>query len=206
MPAYFDNGTFTRVGKDFVENLLAAMGLSENALIASNKPGVKKFRNIIITSLLVLTKNAQLDPGSLKDAINQALILQLNIVNSGLDFKDYMLQTGLWEQKINYKAAYLNRLLSKGQRIFKGSIEGYNKTLFEGSASIGMFGDQPTPESAFEFYVINAIDPEDKTVIEHSGRVTQDPVELKMPTEKKDKKKARARARARIRVLELKND
>ncbi len=175
LPAYYDNGVFTRVGKDFVENLLAAMVLSEKALIAANQPGVKKFRNIIITSLLVLIRNSQLDPGSLKEDINQALILQYRIHESGLEFDQYMNQTALWEEQVSPKSAYLNRLLSKGRNAFKSAIEGYNKTVAESESSEGMFGDNPNPDEAFEFYVIDAIDTKERELIQASTRVTSSP-------------------------------
>jgi|GEM_PF-6862553 len=191
LPAYYDNNVFTKVGKDFLENLLAAMVLSKNALIAAEEEGVKEFRNHIIVSLPILIKNHQLKNGGLREQINEAIVLQQKIKSSGLSFKDYMAQTSLFGETVNPKAAYINRLLSKGRNVFKSSIDGYNTTVIQTESSAGLFGDNPTPDEAFEHWIVGAIDPQEKAQIEF------------LSPENRDKEKAAARARARIRILEL---
>ncbi len=212
LPAYYDGVAFTNAGKDFLENLLAAMILSKDALIASNVEGVKQFRNTIITSLPVLIKNASLKTGSLKEDLNQAIILQSKIKASGLDFRDYMTQAGMFEEKFTQRSAYLNRLMNLGRNKFKSAIEGYNKTMIDTGQTEGLYGDEPTEETTFIHYVVDQIDPATGAVIIRSAKI--DPLsvssEIKAVQKWQEKKspelskeKAAARIRIKIRLLKL---
>jgi len=188
MAAYYDGVTFTNYGKDFLENLLAAMILSKDGLIASNTEGVKQFRNTIITSLPVLIKNDSLETGSLKEDLNAAVILESKVKASGLSFNDYITQSGMFEEKFTLKSAYLNRLLKLGRNKFKNAIEKYNENVVQNQQSSGLFADTPTTEQAFKFYVIDPIDENTKSAILRSAKIDKPIVSQEdKTTEKSDK-------------------
>jgi hypothetical protein len=165
LPAYFSEGSFTGTGKEFVENILASIILDRDALISSEKEGVKRFKQIIITSLPVLIANNQLPEGKIIKSINEAIVIQYKIVSSGLDFQSYATQLNFIEEQPSKKAMYLNRLLSKGRNLFKGNIEKYNEAIISNQGE-SLFGDNKTVDEIFEFYIEAYVDGTDQKIIE----------------------------------------
>jgi len=206
--AYYDHGVFTSAGKSFLELLLAAMVLSKDALIASIQPGVKSYRNHIITSLPVLIKNSQLSEGSFKEDLNQAMLLQQKIAESGLGFKDYLAQTSMLDESYSKNAAYLNQLLSKGRNTFKKAIEAYNNEVEDAQKSEGgLFGDLPTPSESFDRHIVkNAVKDNQAIVsmIEHSPKIYADKDQFDTQAAIQKTKQAKSNeveiARAKIRI------
>lgn len=167
IPAYFSEAGFTEQGKELIENLLAGLVLSKDALIASNEGGAKIFRQTIITSLPVLTANKALPENSLNDSINNALLLQSRISSSKTSFQDLVSQTNIFGENIDEETMYLNRLLAAGRNTFKKSIEGYNASVIENQGA-SLFGSKPTKDEIFTAHIKSKIDPEDKKIIEKS--------------------------------------
>jgi len=192
LPAYWDNG-WTRTGKGFIEDMMAAMILKKSALMVAEQAGVRRFKQIIGTSLPVLLKNNQLED-SLIDDINQAVLLQSRITKSGMDFEDYITQSEMFDEKFDREAMYLNRLLAAGRNTFKGAIEGYNGSM--GQAGVGdIFGETATPKEAFEHWIVKPVEQYSvliERVAETSGAYLG------------EKKKAEARAKALILIMKMK--
>ena len=183
LPAYYSESGFTEQGKELIENLLAGLVLSKDALIASNEGGARKFRQTIITSLPILTGNKNLRENSLKDAINDALIMKSNMSSSGTSFQDYVAQVGMFGEETTEQGKFVNRLLASGRNNFKRSIEAYNSSVLENQGE-NMFGDKPTKEEMFTTYVVNKIDPKDKKTIENSVKNIKSVTEPEMEQEK----------------------
>ena len=129
LPTYYNDNQFTEIGKDFVETILSAIILTPNALKVSNEAGVKRLRQIIISSLPILITNENLKEGSLKDYISEALVLQYKI-NQFQDFQDYARNQSLFpEDKFSEKSFYINLLLNVGRNKFKDAIKKYNQSV-----------------------------------------------------------------------------
>lgn len=178
LAAYFDDRGFTESGKDLIENMLAGLVLEKEALVAGNLPGGRQFRNAILTSLPVLTRNVNLPEGSLKQEINEAFILEKKIHDSGLGFKDYMAQGNMFDEKPNPRAVILNRLLASGRNNFKQAITAYNDSVISNQGE-SLFGDKPTPDQIFEAHITNRIDKADIPMskmeeIIKAGKLTSD--------------------------------
>jgi hypothetical protein len=166
-PAYFSGTTFTEAGKEFVENLLAALVLNREALIASELPGVKGMKQKLITALPVLMKNANLPEGSLKDNINDAVLMQQKIKAAESTFEDFIRQQTIFGDKYDRKTVYLNRLIDSGKFKFKRAIEGYNDSVMQNQGS-SLFGEKPSTDEIFKHWIINGVDQTEAKLIEIS--------------------------------------
>jgi hypothetical protein len=165
LPSFFGSTGFTPQGREIVENLLAGLVLSKDALVQSEEPGARKFRQTLITSLPVLTANLKLGSDSLMDYISEAILLESKISSSKLSFKDYVAQQDLFGEKPNTQALYLNRLLASGRNNFKKSIEGYNESVLSNQGA-NMFGDAPTIEEIFKVKIIDKVPEDSRKIIE----------------------------------------
>lgn len=159
LAAYFDERGFTEAGKDLIENLLAGMILNKDALVAGSMAGGRQFKNIVITSLPVLAKNASLGENSLIDLLNKAFLLEKKIHDSGLDFKDYIVQGNMFDEAPEKNVLIMNRLLAEGRNKFKGSIDAYNQSAID-NQNESLFGDKPSFQEMYDTYITNKIQPE----------------------------------------------
>lgn len=164
-PEYYNDGLFTDAGKDFVENILASIILEPDALKVANADGVKRFRQIIVTSLPVLIANENLPEGSLKDYISQAVVIQYKVQQVG-DFSDYIASQDLFETKrMDAKAFYLNRLLDAGRNTFKAQIIRYNEAV-KSNAGAGLFETEKLAiDQIFDRTVIAALSAKEISLI-----------------------------------------
>ena len=169
LPAYYSQTGFTEQGKELIENLLAGLVLTKDALIASNEGGARKFRQTIITSLPILTANKALPENSLNDVLNEALIMESTMSSSGTSFQDYVAQVGMFGEPTSEEAKYMNRLLASGRNNFKRSIEGYNASVLENQGE-SLFGEKPTKNEMFEAHIKNKVDPKERKIIENSEK------------------------------------
>lgn len=165
LPGFFGDTGFTQQGREVIENLLAGMVLSKDALIQSNVPGAMKFRQTIITSLPILTANLKLGTDSIMPYLSEAILVEAKISSSKLSFKDYIAQQNIFGEKPTTQALYLNRLLASGRNNFKRSIEGYNESVLN-NVGANMFGDNPTIEEIFKGKIIDKVSEEDRNLIE----------------------------------------
>lgn len=193
LPAYFFERGFTEQGKELIENLLAGMVLSKEALIASNEGGARTYRQTIITSLPVLTANLGLgDEYSLLPVLNEALMFQTQMTNSKISFEDILNQQNIFGEKPSREAVIMNRLLASGRNKFKGAMEGYNASVTD-NQNASLFGEKPTKDEIFETYITNKIDANDRKAIsmsygsikeEETPFIAPSPIENKISSQK----------------------
>ena len=160
LPSYIDSGVFTVAGKEFLENLMAGMILGKDQLIVSELEGVKKLKQIIVQSLPVLIKNAKLEAFSVKNNINDAILIQHKVVSSKLDILDLISQFSMFEDKgFNYseKSLYVNLLLNTGKIKFKKAIETLNASASE-QIGESLFGEKVSLDEMFDKIVIPLLD------------------------------------------------
>ena len=162
LPAFFTETGMTEQGKELVENLLAGMVLSKEALIVSTDGAAKKYKQILITSLPVLTKNLSFGEDSIIDYLNEAIVMQNNM--GSLLFKDYIAQINIFGERPSKKAMVLNRLLASGRNNFKRSIEKYNDFVID-NMNESLFGDKPSTEEIFQTLIEKNIDQDELKII-----------------------------------------
>lgn len=166
MPDFYTDGQFTDAGKDFIENILSSIILEPDALKVAGAEGVKRFRQIIISSLPVLMANTSLPAGTLKPFINEAVIVQYRIQQVG-SFKDYIVNQGLFDEaQPDFKSLIINRLLEQGRNKFKEQIIKYNEGV-KSNTGDSLFGEsQLTVEQIFKITIMDAIPPSELTMIQ----------------------------------------
>lgn len=179
-PLYFGEYGFTDNGKDLIENILVGVVLSKEALLDLSE-NVKKYRGMLVTSLPVLSLNSTLGEFSLIDELNQALILEAKIVNTKLDFKDWVRQKNMFEERPAENILYMNRFLTLGRNKFKQNLEKYNNSAKENQESM-LFGEPATKQEIFNKFVVEQLSPEDIDLIAtKEPSVTETPItETKM--------------------------
>ena len=146
-PSYISETGFTNQGKELLENLLAGLVLTKEALIVADEK-VKSFRAIVITSLPVLTANSLLGFDSLISKISEAVIIEGKIRSSKLDFKNWINQISMFDDPPGYEALMLNRLFNLGRNTFKSSILKYNESILSNRGA-NLFGEPPTQKQIF---------------------------------------------------------
>lgn len=166
LPTYYDNGEFTEIGKDYIETLLSSIILSPDALKVSGAEGVKRLRQIIISSLPLLVTNESLKDGSLKKYISEAIVIQYKISKLG-DFKDYVrTQTLFDEEKFDVKSLYINALLRQGRNDFKNSIRRYNESAKSNEGAMLFMSEKLGLDEIFKLTIIDSVDSEDNKLIQ----------------------------------------
>lgn len=201
-PNYFtDVNTLTVNGKEFLLNLLAGMILDKDALISSEMEGVKRLKEKLVAALPAVIKNSKLPEGSLKNEINQAIVLQQQMVAVGMNISDYIRSPKLFDTSENFstKAYYINELLNGTKYAFKAALESYNKAIISNQGA-SMFGDQLTADDIFEKTMVAKVDQDIVNIIKSFGKKPEAPIAKQINNEKE---KARARARAKLKLSKV---
>jgi len=174
-PLYFGDNGFTDNGKDLIENILVGVVLSKEALLDLSE-NVKKYRGMLITSLPVLSLNSTLEDFSIIDELNQALIIEAKIVNSKLDFKDWIRQKNMFEEKPPANVLYMNRFLTLGRNKFKSNLEKYNNSAKDNQENM-LFGEPASKQEIFNKFVVEQLSQEDINLIGSTqNSVTETPI------------------------------
>jgi len=185
LPAFYESGQFTEQGKDFIEQMLGAMVLNRDSLLASNLPGVRQYRQTLITSLPVLIANAKLQKGNLNEPLNQAIIFLYQRAKSKSTLFDILNQTTMFEKvEYNRKAVILSCLLEAGRNTFKQSIEKYNDAIKAEEAG-SLFGDKKDPDEIFKLVIESKISKEQISIIDRSKLVVDHAVKQEIKPESK---------------------
>lgn len=183
--AFFYERGFTEQGKELIENLLAGLILNKESLLIANDVA-RNFRQIIITSLPVLTANSLLGKDSLVPELNEAMSIEGKIRSSKLDFDTWINQLSMFEERPNKNALYINRLLASGRNTFKKSFEKYNDAV-RNTSGADMFGDAPSSEEIFEAYIVKSLTEQEQELIARSTAGEQPVAAVSVDTPKPQK-------------------
>lgn len=198
--AIYDPGSgFNSAGKELLESVLSAIVLDKEALLAANMDGVKKYRQLIVSTLPILSKHASLDKNYIKP-LNEAVVLQKKIQSSGLSFKEFISQLGMFEAPPSREAMILNRLMDKGRKAFKTAFAKYNDT-YEVNQKPSLFGEQKSAEEIFNFFVVEQVDKDDLDKINLASNF-QGVADKKKQVDK-ERERLRLKAKAEIELLEI---
>jgi hypothetical protein len=134
------NKELTDAGKDLVNDILLATIVSPEVMRATDN--VKSFRKNIVNALPLLTTNYKNKDYSLEQLINDAILLQSDMVSRGYkldEFFDFINQTQLGIPH-NPDVVIMNRMIAEGPQKFKEFIRKYN--IASETSEGGMFASE----------------------------------------------------------------
>lgn len=120
------NKELTEDGKDLVNDVLIATIISPEVMRATDN--VKSFKKNIVNALPLLTENYRNKDYSLEELINNAILLQSDMVSRGYklnEFYDFVSQTQLGRPH-NPDVVVMNRMIAEGPNKFKEFVRKYN--------------------------------------------------------------------------------
>lgn len=120
------NKELTEDGKDLVNDVLIATIISPEVMRATDN--VKSFKKNIVNALPLLTENYRNKDYSLEELINNAILLQSDMVSRGYklnEFYDFISQTQMGRPH-NPDVVVMNRMIAEGPNKFKEFVRKYN--------------------------------------------------------------------------------
>ena len=116
----------TEDGKDLVNDVLIATIISPEVMRATDN--VKSFKKNIVNALPLLTENYRNKDYSLEELINNAILLQSDMVSRGFkldEFWNFISQTQMGKPH-NPDVVVMNRMIAEGPNKFKNFVRKYN--------------------------------------------------------------------------------
>lgn len=156
----FSGNTLTNAGKLLYETILLSMVLETNAIEISQNDGVKSATRSIVNAIIPLVKNKKLGEGSLIQNVNNALVIQNEMVSRGItDLYDYVTQGNLFETNplLNEKTVIINWFLNQTVNLLKTTLSKYNNSI-ESNQGENIFGDNLSAEEIFNSVFAQAVD------------------------------------------------
>lgn len=120
------NKELTEDGKDLVNDVLIATIISPEVMRATDN--VKSFKKNIVNALPLLTENYKNKDYSLEELINNAILLQSDMVSRGYklnEFYDFVSQIQMGRPH-NPDVVVMNRMIAEGPNKFKEFVRKYN--------------------------------------------------------------------------------
>lgn len=120
------NKELTEDGKDLVNDVLIATIISPEVMRATDN--VKSFKKNIVNALPLLTENYRNKDYSLEELINNAILLQSEMVSRGYkldEFYDFVSQIQMGRPH-NPDVVVMNRMIAEGPNKFKDFVRKYN--------------------------------------------------------------------------------
>ena len=120
------NKELTEDGKDLVNDVLIATIISPEVMRATDN--VKSFKKNIVNALPLLTENYRNKDYSLEELINNAILLQSDMVSRGFklnEFYDFVSQIQMGRPH-NPDVVVMNRMIAEGPNKFKEFVRKYN--------------------------------------------------------------------------------
>jgi hypothetical protein len=120
------NKELTEDGKDLVNDVLLATIISPEVMRATDN--VKSFKRNIVNALPLLTENYKNKDYSLEELINNAILLQSDMVSRGYKLTDFFAFVGQTQlgRPHNPDVVVMNRMIAEGPNKFKDFVRKYN--------------------------------------------------------------------------------
>lgn len=157
----FSGNSLTNFGKILYETLLLSMVLKTDAIEISQNDGIKSTTKSIVNAIIPLIKNKNIEGFSLIAEINNALLIQNQIVSRNFsNLMDYVTQGELFETNeiINKKSVVLNWFMNQSVNLLKTTLAAYNNSA-ESNVGENIFGDNLTKDDVFKQVFEAKVDP-----------------------------------------------
>jgi len=179
----FTSNSLTDPGKILYETILLSLVLNTFAIEISQNAGVKSATRSIVNAIIPLIKNKSFQEGSLIAAVNDALLIQSDMVSRGIeDISDYIAQGNLFEinKFVYFESVVIHWYINQTVNLFKNAILKYNNSL-ESNLGGSIFGDSLSPREIFESVFSEGITDKIKNLFEAQKEA---PIELAKASEK----------------------
>jgi len=187
--AFFSDFSLTETGKILYETLLVSLILNPIAIEISQNAGVKSATNSIVNAIIPLIKNKKSVEGSIVEEVNNALLIQNDMVSS--DYKklsEFITENTMFAEDVDYKtekAFIINWYLNQRVNDFKTAMLKYNNSI-ESNEGGSLFGDSLTPDEIFNTIFTTNVDSEITKSIDtfnkHHNKIVVMTTETKKPT------------------------
>ena len=161
--AFFSDFSLTETGKILYETLLISIILNPIAIEISQNAGVKSATNAIVNAIIPLIKNKKSAAGSLVEEVNNALLIQNEMVSSNYKkLSEFITENTMFKEDASYKnekAFIINWYLNQRVNDFKTAMLKYNNSI-ESNEGGSLFGDSLTPDEIFKTIFTDNVDSE----------------------------------------------
>lgn len=161
--AFFSDRSLTDAGKLVYQTLLLSMVLEPKTIEISQNPGIKSATNAVTNAIIPVIKNKKFEHGNLNADINNALIIQNDMVSADYrNLAEFIKENTIFKENNEHKtrnAFIINWFLNQRVNDFKAALLKYNNSL-ESNQGASLFGDQLPPEQIFEEVFTKKVDPD----------------------------------------------
>jgi hypothetical protein len=172
----FTENSLTENGKVLYETILISLVLDAKSIEISQNEGIKSVTKHIVNAIIPLIKNKNLSDGNLIAEVNNALLMQNDMISSGYkNLEQYITERTIFDEKEPFKtdkAIIINSFLNQKSNTFKNLLLRYNKSVEENLGE-SLFGDNLTPDEIFEKVFINESNPALLKAIELKNKTIQ---------------------------------
>lgn len=187
--AFFSDFSLTETGKILYETLLVSLILNPIAIEISQNAGVKSATNSIVNAIIPLIKNKKSAEGSIVEEVNNALLIQNDMVSSNYKkLSEFITENTMFAEDVKYKtekAFIINWFLNQRVNDFKTAMLKYNNSV-ESNEGGSLFGDSLTPDEIFNTIFRNNVDSEVlkslATFNKHHEKIVVTTTETQKPT------------------------
>lgn len=159
--AFFSDFSLTETGKILYETLLVSLILNPIAIEISQNAGVKSATNSIVNAIIPLIKNKKSVEGSIVEEVNNALLIQNDMVSSNYKkLSEFITENTMFAEDVDYKtekAFIINWYLNQRVNDFKTAMLKYNNSI-ESNEGGSLFGDSLTPDEIFNTIFTSNVD------------------------------------------------
>lgn len=158
----FTENSLTENGKVLYETILISLVLDAKSIEVSQNEGIKSVTKHIVNAIIPLIKNKNLSDGNLIAEVNNALLIQNDMISSGYkNLEQYITERKIFEEKEPFKtdkSIIINSFLNQKSNTFKNLLLRYNKSVEENLGE-SLFGDNLTPDEIFAKFFIDEVNP-----------------------------------------------
>lgn len=158
----FTENSLTENGKVLYETILISLVLDAKSIEVSQNEGIKSVTKHIVNAIIPLIKNKNLSDGNLIAEVNNALLIQNDMLSSGYkNLEQYITERSIFEEKEPFKtdkSIIINSFLNQKSNTFKNLLSRYNKSVEENLGE-SLFGDNLTPDEIFAKVFIDEVNP-----------------------------------------------
>ena len=141
---------------------------------------MKSATRAIVNAIIPLVKNKTFEEGRLVEAVNDALLIQNDMVSRGIeDISDYVAQRNLFEEnKLVYlQSVVINWYLNQTVNQFKNALVKYNNSL-ESNVGGSIFGDALTPDQIFQSIFVDGTNQKIQSIFDKKEKTLEPSVSM----------------------------
>lgn len=189
-PLYFtENNMLTDEGKVFIGRILLSTVFDPKTVNIIDSPGVKSYKNKIMNSIVELSKIQSLS-SYLIEIINGSINLQFQVVNSGLDYKNYITTTKIYDDyNFSFEDKVINYFINENKQLkIKELLKKYFSSLSQNQGESMFENEKLSEKQIFNLIFVKDIPEQQLSIIEKTNVSDKKTKEIinQIPEEKKE--------------------